>query len=103
MRWISSCLLKLIMRKGFFEAKNFIVIFGLLRIAFFSCYISITFGLGTKACFIYLFWFVYKMVDSKTLKVSIGAIIKDTEMLRLVPDHLKNKKMCKHAAKKIRS
>ena len=43
------------------------------------------------------------MVDSKTLKVSIGAIIKDTEMLRLVPDHLKNKKMCKHAAKKIRS
>ena len=44
------------------------------------------------------------MVDSKhssdnykTSKVSIGAIIKDPEMLRFVPDHFKNKKICKNA------
>ena len=41
------------------------------------------------------------MVDSKnypgngkTLKKSIGAIIKNPEILRFVPDHLKAKKMC---------
>ena len=44
------------------------------------------------------------MVDSKhssdnykTSKVSIGAIIKDPEMLRFVPDHFKTKKICKNA------
>ena len=44
------------------------------------------------------------MVDSeyspgnyKPLKISVGAIIRNAEMLRLVPDHLKTKKMCKHA------
>ena len=36
------------------------------------------------------------MVDRKTLK-----IIKDLEMLRLVPNHLKTKKMCEHAVKKL--
>ena len=41
------------------------------------------------------------MVDSKILKISIGAIIKDPEILRLVPDHLKTKKMCKHTFKKL--
>ena len=37
------------------------------------------------------------MVDKKTLKVSIGKII------RLVPNHLKAKKMCKIAVKKLPS
>ena len=32
------------------------------------------------------------MVDSKTLNISIGAITKDLEMLRLVSYHLKTKK-----------
>ena len=41
------------------------------------------------------------MAHSETLKISIGAIIKDLEMLWFVPDHLKNKKMCKHAVKKV--
>ena len=41
------------------------------------------------------------MVDSKTLKISIGVIIKDQEMLRLVPDYLKTKKTCKYAVKKL--
>ena len=48
------------------------------------------------------------MVDSeystdyyKYTKISIGAIIKNPEMLRLVPDHLKTKKMCKYVVKKF--
>ena len=41
------------------------------------------------------------MIDSKNLKISIGAIIKDPEVLRLVPDHLKTDKMCKHTVKKL--
>ena len=41
------------------------------------------------------------MVDSETLKISIGAIIKDPEMLRLVSDHLKTKRKCKYAVKKL--
>lgn len=40
------------------------------------------------------------MVDSKTLKICIGTIIKNPEILRFVPDHFKTKKMCKNAAKK---
>ena len=40
------------------------------------------------------------MIDRKTQKINIGEIIKDLEMLRLVLDHLKTKKMRKHAAKK---
>ena len=39
----------------------------------------------------------YQMVDKKTLKISIGKII------RLVPNHLKAKKMCKIAVKKLPS
>ena len=41
------------------------------------------------------------MVDIEVLKISIGAIIKDPKMLKLVPDHLKTNKMCKHAVKKL--
>ena len=41
------------------------------------------------------------MVDSKTLKIRIGTIIKNLGMLTFVPDHLKAKKMCKNALKKL--
>ena len=48
------------------------------------------------------------MVDSeyspdkyKSLKISIGAIIKNPEIPRFVPYHLNTKKMCKHAVKKL--
>ena len=48
------------------------------------------------------------MVDSeyspdnyKSSKISIGAIIKNPDMLKFVPDHLKTKKMCKHAVRKL--
>ena len=37
----------------------------------------------------------------KVLNISIGAVMKSPEMLKFVPDYLKTKKMCKHAAKKL--
>ena len=37
----------------------------------------------------------------KSIKISIGAVMKNPEMLRIVPDHLKTTKMCKHAVKKL--
>ena len=47
---------------------------------------------------------VYKMVGReynkdiyKSVKVSIGTVMRNLEMLKFVPDHLKSKKMCKHA------
>ena len=66
--------------------KNIFLIFALVRIAFFS---------------------LHKMVDSanspdnySTLKISITAIITSSEVLEIVSDHLKTKKMCKNAVKK---
>ena len=51
---------------------------------------------------------LHKIVDSeyspenyKTLKINIGAIIKNPVMLNIVVDHLKTKKMCKNPAKKL--
>ena len=43
----------------------------------------------------------YKTDNCKSSKISIGVIIKNPEMLKFVPDHLKTKKMCKHAVKKL--
>ena len=37
----------------------------------------------------------------KTLKISIGAVVKNSGMLRFVPDHLKIKKMCKNGVEKL--
>ena len=42
----------------------------------------------------------YSPDNGKSLKTSIGAITKNPEMLRFIPDHLKIKKVCKHAVKK---
>ena len=45
------------------------------------------------------------MVDSlniyKSLSINIGTVMKNSEMLKFVPDHLKTKKMCKYAVKKL--
>ena len=45
------------------------------------------------------------MVDlmdvSKSLNISIGTVMKNPEMLKFIPDHLKTKKMCKHTVKKL--
>ena len=35
----------------------------------------------------------------KFLNISIGTVMKNPEMLRFAPDHLKTKKTCKHAVK----
>ena len=37
----------------------------------------------------------------KSAKISIGTVMRNQEMLTFVSDHLKNKKMCKHAVKKL--
>ena len=37
----------------------------------------------------------------KSFNISIETVIKNPEMLKLVPDHLKTKKICKHAVKKL--
>ena len=39
--------------------------------------------------------------NCKTLKISIGTIIKNPEMLKFVPDQLETKKTCKNAIKKL--
>ena len=45
------------------------------------------------------------MVDSvdiyKSLNISIGTVMRNPEMVKFVPDHLKTKKICKHAVKKL--
>ena len=33
----------------------------------------------------------------KSLNITIGTVMKNPEMLRFIPDHVKTKKMCKHA------
>ena len=37
----------------------------------------------------------------KSLIINIGTSVKNLEMLKFVPDHLKTKKMYKHAVKKL--
>ena len=48
---------------------------------------------------------IYKMVDIidiyKSLNISIGTVMKNPEMPKFVPNHLKTKKLCKHAVKKL--
>ena len=45
------------------------------------------------------------MVDGmgiyKSLNINIGTLMKNPEILKFVPDHLKTKKMSKHAVKKL--
>ena len=37
----------------------------------------------------------------ESVKTSIGTVMKNPEMLKLIPEHLKTKKLCKHAVKKL--
>ena len=43
----------------------------------------------------------YSTDNYKALKISIGTIIRNPELLRFVSDHLKTKKICKHDVKKL--
>ena len=38
----------------------------------------------------------------KSLNISIVTVIRNPEMLKFIPDHLKTKTFCKHAVKKLR-
>ena len=42
----------------------------------------------------------YSIDTYKSVKVSIEIVMRNPEMLKFVPDHLKTKKLCKHAVKK---
>ena len=37
----------------------------------------------------------------KSIRISTVTVMKNPEMLKFVPDHLKTKKLCKHAVKKL--
>ena len=43
----------------------------------------------------------YSTEDCKSQKIIIGAIMKNSEMLMFVADHLKTEKMYKHAVTKL--
>ena len=43
----------------------------------------------------------YSSDNYENLKISIGTVIKDPEMLRFVRHHIKTKKMCKNVFKKL--
>ena len=61
-----------------------------------------------QGSFFLLFYFaIYKVADSEynmdiytSVKISIGAVIRNPEMLKFITEHFKTKTMCKHAAKK---
>ena len=43
----------------------------------------------------------YSTDDYRLSEISIGAIAKNAEMLKFIPDHLKTKKVCKHTIKNL--
>ena len=43
----------------------------------------------------------YSTGNYKSSKISIGAVMRNPEMLKFINDHLKTKKMRKHAVKKL--
>ena len=42
----------------------------------------------------------YSAGNNKSLKLNIRSMLKNPEILKFVPDHLKVKSMCKYAVKK---
>ena len=44
----------------------------------------------------------YSMNIYKSVKISIGIVMKNPEMLKFLHYHLKTKKMCQHEVKKLR-
>ena len=41
------------------------------------------------------------MCIHKPININIGTVMKTTEMLKFVPDHLKTKQICNYAVKKL--
>ena len=50
-----------------------------------------------------MFFFPKKNRTLMPLSISIETVMRNSEMLKFIPDHLKSKKMCKHAVKKLPS
>ena len=73
--------------RGYIQ-KNIVLLFSLFSTVFFTFLFSI-----------------YKMVGImdvyKSLNISTITVMKNPEMLKFVPNHLKTKNMCKHAVKKL--
>ena len=67
--------------------------------------IALNFSLCTTVFFLLFLFSIYKMVDStdiyKSLNINIGTVMKNLEMLKFVPNHLKTKKLCRHAVNKL--
>ena len=68
--------------------KNIVLLFSLFSTVFFTFLFSIYKMAGVMD--------VYKFLNISTIPV-----MKNPEMLKFVPNHLKTKKMCKHAVKKL--
>ena len=43
----------------------------------------------------------YSMDIYKSVKISVGRVMRNPEMLKFIPDHLKTKCVCRHAVKKL--
>ena len=43
----------------------------------------------------------YSIHTYKPVKISIGTVMRNPEMLKFLPDHRNIKKMCRHAFKKL--
>ena len=43
----------------------------------------------------------YSKCDYKSSNISMGAVMKNPDMIKFVPDHLKTKKLCNYAVKKL--
>ena len=64
---------------------------------------------STQDIFFYLHWFtIYKMVDNEYnmdiyefIKISIGTVMRNPEMLKFVADYLKTKQKCQHVVNKL--
>ena len=71
--------------------KNIVLIFSLFKTVFLTIFVLVYTMVNSK----------YSMGIYKSVKISNGTDIKNPEMLKFVPDHHKNKKMCNHAVKKF--
>ena len=78
--------LKILFLKVVYIYKKVVLIFSLLNMFFY-------------------FFFLSYMIDSmgiyKSLNISIGAVMRNPDILKVFPNDVKTKKMCKYALKKL--
>ena len=95
---------------NFSTYRNIILIFDLVKAGIFlwcSENFIVSFALVSPAfsffvlCWYKVFDIEYRPYYNKSSKTSTKAITIDSQMLKLLPNHLKHKKMCKHAVQKL--